>query len=467
MNSKTEPFPSLYPHEQLKPISASSNDAANKPKPRRKSSGLGGEIRAGDTGAPAFTTLNIRPPLPENAKAQIDRERKRPRKVKTLFQRWKRYSLKHTWVTPLILISVFLGLFAVHPTDSNPVKRFIFLSYKLPQPPGTPADTPPQYGKGPWDVAFVLFYTIVLSFTREFIMQNLLRPLAKNSGLKSRAKQSRFMEQLYTAIYFGCLGPVGMYVMSRTPVWYFNTRGMYEGFPHKTHEGIFKFYYLFQGAYWSQQALVLLLGMEKPRKDFKELVGHHIVSLSLIYLSYTYHFTYIGLAVYITHDISDFFLATSKVLNYLDHFLVGPYFGLFIFIWIYLRHYLNLRILYSMFNEFQTVGPYELNWETEQYKCWISNVVTAVLLSSLQSLNLFWLFYIFRIAYRFAWHNVAQDDRSDDDEAEYAEEMEQEKLITQSANGPAAPQLRLNGKLVEGQTTGAKPKTAEARSRKL
>lgn len=149
----------------------------------------------------------------------------------------------------------------------------------------------------------------MLSFTREFIMQEILKPMARWHGLKSRAKQARYMEQMYTALYFGILGPTGMFVMSRTPVWYFNTRAMYENFPHTTHDAVFKFYYLFQAAYWAQQAIVLLLGMEKPRKDFKELVGHHIVSLALIGLSYRFHFTYMGLAVYITHDISDFFLA--------------------------------------------------------------------------------------------------------------------------------------------------------------
>lgn len=142
-------------------------------------------------------------------------------------------------------------------------------------------------------------------------MQKILRPMAKRNGLKSRAKQSRFMEQMYTAIYFGIVGPWGLYVMSGTPVWYFNTRGMYEGFPHKTLDANFKFYYLFQAAYWAQQAIVLVLGMEKPRKDFKELVGHHIVSLALIGLSYRFHFAYMGLGVFITHDISDFFLAVG------------------------------------------------------------------------------------------------------------------------------------------------------------
>ncbi|CRK25219.1 hypothetical protein BN1723_013550, partial [Verticillium longisporum] len=130
--------------------------------------------------------------------------------------------------------------------------------------------------------------------------------------------------------------------------------------------------YVRWAAYWAQQAIVLLLGMEKPRKDFKELVGHHIVSLALIALSYRFHFTYIGLAVYITHDISDLFLATSKLLNYIDHPLTGPYFAVFMFVWIYLRHYINLRIIWSLLTEFQTIGPFELNWATEQYKCRIS-----------------------------------------------------------------------------------------------
>ena len=44
-----------------------------------------------------------------------------------------------------------------------------------------------------------------------------------------------------------------------------------------------------------------------------------IVTLSLISLSYRYHFTYAGIAVYITHDISDFFLAVSRTLRLAQH----------------------------------------------------------------------------------------------------------------------------------------------------
>lgn len=374
--------------------------------------------------------------------------------------------MKHTWVAPLVLIGIFFFLFAINPTESNPIHHFLFLSYPLPAEAGSAPGTPVQYGKGWWDYAFVSFYIIVLSFTREFIMQKFLRPMARRSGLKSRAKQSRFMEQMYTAIYFGILGPCGLYVMSRTPVWYFNTRGMYEGFPHKTHEADFKFYYLFQAAYWAQQAMVLMLGMEKPRKDYKELVGHHIVSLVLIGLSYRFHFTYMGIAVFITHDISDFFLATSKTLNYLDHPLVGPYFALFIAAWIYLRHYLNLRILLSEFYEFKTVGPYELNWETEQYKCALSHYISLVLLASLQSLNLFWLWAIIRIAYRFVFHNIAEDDRSDNDEKELEEEQRLDALARQAAEKVASPQMLVNGEPPKGKNTGSEYRANGTTNRK-
>ena len=45
---------------------------------------------------------------------------------------------------------------------------------------------------------------------------------------------------------------------------------------------LMKTYYLLHSAYWSQQLLVLALRLEKPRKDFAELVLHHIVTLWLI-----------------------------------------------------------------------------------------------------------------------------------------------------------------------------------------
>jgi very-long-chain ceramide synthase len=135
-------------------------------------------------------------------------------------------------------------------------------------------------------------------------------------------------------------------------------------------------------------------------------------------------------------------------------------------IWIYLRHYLNLRIIISLFTEFRTVGPFELNWETEQYKCWISQIITFALLAMLQALNVFWLFFILRIAYRFVVYQTAEDDRSDNEaseedgeaeakeEAERMREKERKMLMNRHANGTAAPpEVLLNGAPVEVEAT--------------
>jgi len=235
-----------------------------------------------------------------------------------LLRRWKRLSYRHTWLNPLILILVLLGAYYIAPGEDNPLYPALHLSYANPSPKERTDTLPPhigpvtQYGKGKKDLAFVAFYTLVFTFTREFLMQRLIRPIAIYNHITHRGKQSRFMEQFYTAIYFSIMGPFGLWVMSRTPVWYFDVRGMYEGFPHRSHEAWFKAYYLLQASYWAQQGLVLGLQLEKPRKDFKELVLHHIVTLALIGLSYRFHFTYMGIAVYITHDMSDFFLAVSS-----------------------------------------------------------------------------------------------------------------------------------------------------------
>lgn len=125
-------------------------------------------------------------------------------------------------------------------------------------------------------------------------------------------------------------------------------------------------------------------------------------------------------------------------------------------VWGYTRHYLNLKILYSLLTTFKTVGPFELNWETQQYKCWISQYITFALLASLQAVNLFWWFFICRIAYRFIRYSTADDDRSEyeptDDEV--AERENEFKELKEEVNGVA------NGVQQEIADTASTPERA-------
>lgn len=148
-------------------------------------------------------------------------------------------------------------------------------------------------------------------------------------------------------------------------------------------------------------------------------------------------------------------LQTSKTLNYLDHILTVPYFSFFIATWVYLRHVLNLKLLWAVLTEFRTVGPFELNWETQQYKCWISQYITFSLLASLQAVNLFWLFLILRILKNYIFNSVAKDERSEDeDEEELEEEAKQQAAIATGVEARdvgkenQTPQVLLNGEPV-------------------
>lgn len=331
------------------------------------------------------------------------------RKSSGLIDRYIHYSKINTWLTPLLIIISVVTLYLVGPVDSNPAARALFVSYPL-------ANTNPvYYAKGRFDAIFVAFYVVVFTFTREFCMQWILAPLARRLGL-GKTKVQRFMEQGYTIMYFTCSASYGIWVMSHTRMWYFNTTEFYADYPHKYHLANFKVYYLCQFAYWLQQFIVLALQLEKPRKDFPELVVHHIVTLLLIGLSYKFHFTYIGLAVFITMDSSDVWLALSKNLNYIDSVATAPVFVAFIGVWFYTRIYLSIIILWSVVTEFRSVGPWHLDWEIEHYKCWISQYVCFGLLAAILLLNIYWSFLILRIAYRFLVKAGLKDDRSDDEE---------------------------------------------------
>lgn len=392
---------------------------------RRRGSSIG-NVNVGDTSSPSLSTMKTtasqRLKLTRRIEALSHESTTDFDIAKKMYVGFKELSYRHTWIKPMLTLLVILGVFAGTKKGSQAhefLASYIMLAY--------PIEGTDQYGKGVDDFKFVAFYAIVFTFLREFLMCVVMRPLASVLGVKKRSKVKRFMEQAYAMFYYGISGPFGLWVMSRTPLWFFETTPFYTNYPHKTHDFYFKVYYLIQASFWVQQSVVLILRLEKPRKDYYELVFHHIVTIALIWLSYRFHFTWIGLEIYVTMDVSDFFLAITKVFNYMESVLDGPALITLICVWTYLRHYINLKILWSVLTEFKTVGDWELNWDTQQYKCWISQPIVFGLLFALQVLNAYWLFLIIRIVYRFVVGGGVEDERSDDEDDDVQQEAKVEK----------------------------------------
>ncbi|KXN86439.1 Sphingosine N-acyltransferase lac1 [Leucoagaricus sp. SymC.cos] len=303
----------------------------------------------------------------------------------------------------------------VSPGVSNPFRNIFLLAGRV---PGS-SDADPRYQKTYWDLVFISYYVIFWSFVRQSLSSRVFQPLARYWGLRKPAKVDRFCEQGYALVYFAVSGAWGYRVMSQLPTYWYSTDAFWIGYPHWDMISELKCYYLLQSAYWCQQLIVLVLGLEKPRKDYYELVAHHVVTLWLVGWSYLINLTLIGNAVFMSMDIPDAFLAFSKLLNYIQWERAKVYsFVSFIGVWTYFRHYLNIVMLWSVWYEYDLTPETSRKWIWTQGTYLVSWMKYQVFvpLFLLHLINLFWYFLMLRILWRAYTTNVATDERSDDED---------------------------------------------------
>lgn len=103
-------------------------------------------------------------------------------------------------------------------------------------------------------------------------------------------------------------------------------------------------------------------------------------------------------------DIADVFLAASKMLNYLDLQRTSEAsFAVFLCVWTYFRHYQNIRILHSVWTEYDELVPQEARVfklrEGTALVGWMKYQVFAPIFA-LQLLNLFWYALMLKIVIR-------------------------------------------------------------------
>ncbi|KIK68047.1 hypothetical protein GYMLUDRAFT_36867 [Collybiopsis luxurians FD-317 M1] len=334
-------------------------------------------------------------------------------------------SLKVLLVPLILYINWELVSFILASEIPNPFAQLFLLSHRVP----SSSEDDPRYQKGWSDLLFIAYHVIFWSLIRQSITIYVFKPIARYFGIWKEQKLDRFGEQGYAMVYFAVMGAWGFRIMGQLPTWWYKTEAFWIDYPHWDMKPELKRYYLMQMAYWVQQLLVLILGLEKPRKDYYELVAHHIVTIWLVGWSYLINLTLIGNAVYMSMDIPDTFLAFSKLLNYIraERAKIVS-FAIFIVIWTYFRHILNIYILYSVWFEYDLIpesskiwiwanGTY-LNW-------WMKYQVFAPILL-LQFLNLFWYYLIMRILLR-ALVSPDIDDVRSDDEDDGEDEMPQSK----------------------------------------
>jgi len=215
--------------------------------------------------------------------------------------------------------------------------------------------------------------------------------------------------------------------------------------------GLAKWYYLVQFAFWLQQ--IAVVNIEERRKDHWQMFTHHIVTCALIFLSYGYHQSKVGNLILALMDFVDIVLPVAKLLKYLRFQLpCDIMFGVFIVSWFITRHILYLWVCWSIYahipeeiqygcysgstQSLQGPLPIPSDWEhlTWPFRdpvglvCWNDNIKWTFLgmLLALQVIMLMWFTLIVKVAYKVLSGKGADDDRSDEEDVEEDEVIDSE-----------------------------------------
>lgn len=71
--------------------------------------------------------------------------------------------------------------------------------------------------------------------------------------------------------------------------------------------GAMKWYYLVQFAFWIQQ--VIVVNLERHRKDYSQMLFHHVLTCTLLFTSYSFYMTRVGNVILCLMDVADIVLS--------------------------------------------------------------------------------------------------------------------------------------------------------------
>jgi len=227
----------------------------------------------------------------------------------------------------------------------------------------------------------------------------------------------RFQENCWQCLYYILSWTfVASYVLRSD--FYYDTLFIFEGdFPNQPLPPVVYAIYLLNIGWYLHGLYGLFTGLEVVKKDFVELLIHHIITISLLYFSMMVGYWKFGVLVLYTHDLCDVFLQIPKIYLLLDnagHFgppeQINSMFEVAVFVplpvsWVYFRLYLYpLKVIYPAVTITSTTVP----WEGCDYYWLFCFGLFALLM-----LQYFWFVLILMVAWKKVHDGESFDDVRD------------------------------------------------------
>ncbi|EAU84743.1 longevity-assurance protein [Coprinopsis cinerea okayama7 len=225
----------------------------------------------------------------------------------------------------------------------------------------------------------------------------------------------RFAEQGWSVVYYTFSWSYGLYVHYHLPTKVLQPSAVWKNYPHIPLALPVKFYYLVQTAFYLHQ--ILILNAEARRKDFWQMMAHHIITVGLLVLSYFTNFTRVGCIILLLMDTCDIFLPLAKMIRYLEvsQLATDVIFGWFMVSWFVTRHFLFILVIWSAAYDATKYIPFVVDPSRGFYLTRTAYLAFVGMLIALQILQCIWFWMICRVAYRVVTGSGAEDTRSDDE----------------------------------------------------
>ncbi|KAJ8600724.1 hypothetical protein CTAYLR_003946 [Chrysophaeum taylorii] len=254
---------------------------------------------------------------------------------------------------------------------------------------------------------------------RLFVVMPLAHVVLRRKARKSQV--IKFAQASMELAFYGSFAALGTVIVPAQP-WIWPSKHWWINFSSGEHSLMrddLRCYYVLYGARYVQGVVSVLL--EFRRKDFAEMVVHHVVTVAVVAISYLYGWNRVGAVVMLLLDPADVPLHFAKLVKYVSE----------------ARAKINPKIsAVCAFSadrifEFFAVVFFVTRVAMYPYVCWSAHIeatryfpkgipewTCVALLETLYALQCYWFFLIIKVAIHMIRTGHAEDVRSDDDEDE-------------------------------------------------
>lgn len=238
-----------------------------------------------------------------------------------------------------------------------------------------------------------------------------------NFGFAGKGKFKRVAETAWRFVFYLVAWTAGVFVLWNEPQLR-DVNECWRNYPYHPISDQVWWYYMLEGAfYWA--LLFSSVVFDIRRADFYQLTLHHIVTISLLFISWSINMVRVGTLILFSHDVADILIELGKLLRYARwQTALNILFVIFMFIWsgtrlFYYPFYVIRSVLFSAPELIQK----SYRWE-DLFQRPIVPRVLMVMLCCLLLLHIFWTYVLIKVAVHTLTHGEMDDIREDASDAD-------------------------------------------------